>query len=997
MNRSIFWRLVWKEYRVQRAFWLAMIVIVVLLELLIVGLSEGDRGGQGLVTTIFGLALAFSALYAAGCGATLFATERETGTFEFQRAVPVSSLRLFSAKATFALLSTSSILAVLLALAAWISRWDLPDAKSWQELWCLFGFGIVELLFWGIFFSLLLDRPLAAAILTIATVSAYVFALVVNFGGSQFGLSGYAVVLPLRAAIAVAVGVLDVLVAWRWLERSRAGNGARDLFRGDVFRSLKGRGRKRSLAPFPGEPIEPSRDVLFSRLVWQQWHQSRRMMLVVAVAAVPVVAAGVWVGMSPPFVDQNCLEIITLLMSLLAGLMGACVFLGDQWREQFRFFAERGARPGYVWLSRQLVWIAPLVLFTTLVVPLFLLAGREQVFGESWTAQWRLDQVLHEDSYFQGHPAPSTWLTMAIVASHVWYFLLCVAVAYAAGQFCSLLFRSGILAVVFGLMLGGALCGWTLLVRLMAVNSLWAALPIPLVLLLATRLRTSDWMLQRKTLRAWLRLGAIVLVPAVAIVAAVPTVRVRSIPQVDPGLLPGEYEREPTAEERATATMYQQALDNYRPLKQFLPERYEEPQPEQASDTAKEAKARALAKETWQRASDAWLKANERTIALAVAAAARPLGDVRVPPWSAYRARHLPGLYDLASLLRSGAQHEQRDGRLDQAADRYLGALRVARYMGFYTRDGLGRWIELSAYRDLQEWVAEPGQTSARIAALVKKIEELVPTMPSRCNSLKTEYLLARDVIDLNPEAIQAVELSPHEVFQIAFYARWLPWERTRALRILDYRMAAESAYCRAIEGDGDEWSWVRRYELRRYGWLWDSSAPSVLYRREPRVDSFVSQEITWLKTQRAVTQLTLAVEAWRLAHGRLPDSLDALVGPYLKELPKDPSSRSPFRYFREGFPFAVVAASDQHESDWRTVPAGTPLLASSWLDITLGRSPYGSRWDPLRRRLQRSADMSHAEADKWYAEPIYPLPQPAKSATAAAGPAREPTLGVEE
>ena len=31
MNRSIFWRLLWKEYRLQRALWIAMAVLTAML------------------------------------------------------------------------------------------------------------------------------------------------------------------------------------------------------------------------------------------------------------------------------------------------------------------------------------------------------------------------------------------------------------------------------------------------------------------------------------------------------------------------------------------------------------------------------------------------------------------------------------------------------------------------------------------------------------------------------------------------------------------------------------------------------------------------------------------------------------------------------------------------------------------------------------------------------------------------------------------------------
>ena len=74
MTRSAFWRLVWKEYRMQRAFWLAMVALAFLVQVLFVSLSEADRGSLQVVGPPFTFALLFSALYALGCGATLFAT-----------------------------------------------------------------------------------------------------------------------------------------------------------------------------------------------------------------------------------------------------------------------------------------------------------------------------------------------------------------------------------------------------------------------------------------------------------------------------------------------------------------------------------------------------------------------------------------------------------------------------------------------------------------------------------------------------------------------------------------------------------------------------------------------------------------------------------------------------------------------------------------------------------------------------------------------------------
>ncbi len=46
-----------------------------------------------------------------------------------------------------------------------------------------------------------------------------------------------------------------------------------------------------------------------------------------------------------------------------------------------------------------------------------------------------------------------------------------------------------------------------------------------------------------------------------------------------------------------------------------------------------------------------------------------------------------------------------------------------------------------------------------------------------------------------------------------------------------------------------------------------------------------------------------LALQAYRLTHQRLPDSLDALQGEFFDELPRDPYSGRDFVYFPTGLP----------------------------------------------------------------------------------------------
>ena len=103
MNGSIFWRLVWKEYRLQRDLWISMFVLTVLLMLLFFASTRPPEQTVLLFWTAAGL----PSCCLLGCGAVLFAGEREAGTYELQRSLPVAATWVFAAKIVFVLLATA--------------------------------------------------------------------------------------------------------------------------------------------------------------------------------------------------------------------------------------------------------------------------------------------------------------------------------------------------------------------------------------------------------------------------------------------------------------------------------------------------------------------------------------------------------------------------------------------------------------------------------------------------------------------------------------------------------------------------------------------------------------------------------------------------------------------------------------------------------------------------------------------------------------------------
>ena len=99
-----------------------------------------------------------------------------------------------------------------------------------------------------------------------------------------------------------------------------------------------------------------------------------------------------------------------------------------------------------------------------------------------------------------------------------------------------MVFRSGIVAVAFGTVLTFLLCGWAALMYMLGLSWLWSVAPLPLAFLVTTWLHAPDWLLERKTWRARLCPALVVAVPALAILVAIPLVRVYEIPLVEPRL-----------------------------------------------------------------------------------------------------------------------------------------------------------------------------------------------------------------------------------------------------------------------------------------------------------------------------------------------------------------------------------------------------------------------------------------------------------------------------
>ena len=166
MHANSLGRLLWKEYRVQRSFWLAVAVFAVLIQGFPWKLGAFPNP-ETFAAACFTIAVILSAVIALGSGATLFASEREDETLSFLQSLSVPPLAMTAAKFVFAALSTVGLFSFIAKCnSTRLGRRRLAGSSSFWPFHFLHWTTIaIACLAWGIFFSLLVERPLTAVVL----------------------------------------------------------------------------------------------------------------------------------------------------------------------------------------------------------------------------------------------------------------------------------------------------------------------------------------------------------------------------------------------------------------------------------------------------------------------------------------------------------------------------------------------------------------------------------------------------------------------------------------------------------------------------------------------------------------------------------------------------------------------------------------------------------------------------------------------------------------
>jgi hypothetical protein len=379
-----------------------------------------------------------------------------------------------------------------------------------------------------------------------------------------------------------------------------------------------------------------------------------------------------------------------------------------------------------------------------------------------------------------------------------------------------------------------------------------------------------------------------------------------------------------------------------------------------------------------------WLDANRESIAIALKASRGQLFDPKgeIP--------HVDHIHSLACALMDNAAQLETEGKLDESLEQYLAAIRICKQLRNWYQIWPGGGyrcsadaIEQNVYVRLSTWAARPKQTKQRILAARRQIEEITSDI-SLDRLVRLQHFVMRRI--LTDECPIVDSPSGNERSQPFLMEMWrrLPWERERALRVLD-----EYTSCGLQQGTS---SW-RDTELFYWLFRYHGLRPTCALRcaEEPCRDeaSTLAEDFKAMQTVRAATRLTLTLQAWRLEHGSLPQSMDQLVGPDLKELPVDPySGNNPFRYFREGVTTPlrcgqpVPPVGYHHDPRLEEViPANTAIVWSTGTEVFTMASDVGTMNGymiairfPFAQSRQRSFRHPNSETDIWESGWSFPI-----------------------
>ena len=240
--------------------------------------------------------------------------------------------------------------------------------------------------------------------------------------------------------------------------------------------------------------------------------------------------------------------------------------------------------------------------------------------------------------------------------------------------------------------------------------------------------------------------------------------------------------------------------------------------------------------------------------------------------------------------------------------------------------------LEIRVCEQLIHWAAHSGRKADRVLKALRTFEQQWREEPSHCYDIQCDYRLNLRILNGDWETLQQNDSSNLNLY--VSVARWVPWERARAVRLLNMLSAETFACCQKIEpalAAGERWPPLPNRRISPA--LWRDYTFNLITLNLPHL--FPPSNWPRLETYRRATRLMLALQAWKLDHGHLPPSLDDLKGKYLSQIPVAANANEEFRYAPQGVPYYVKWNPPDSETA-QTIEPGQPFLVcgpeSTWI-----------------------------------------------------------------
>ncbi len=926
--------ILWKEYRHQRSFWLAIALLAVLL---VISLSSTMAQGSGMQVfeeervrdALILVVVVLSISYGLVSGALLLAGESDDGTLVFLDSLsgwrgPLWVRKcLAGAVLTLAMGLALAVLAVGLGFAPWPVLIALP----WLGL---------DALAWGLLGGALCRKVLSAVLLAI---------LLLAVSRLAFIIWGDMVILIMGTA---ASSLAALFASWRIY--TRTDRDRQQLVSPPAVTLIGGwdevpaplRASRPAKSDRPAAVRSPSRKVSLFRtagaLLWLSVRQGRWLLAGCLLGAVLLALN----------IHREPLILWPMGTLVLGVLCGLAVFIFDQ-NEGARFLGAQRLPAGRIWAVKVLFWVT--ILFALTVLAWFLdVAGGPVLYPSS-----HISQEVRGYRWFDalGNRA-------AIVAGPV-FFGLWPLYGFCYGQFFGQLARRPILAVILAFTVAPAVASTWVPSLLFGGLPVWQLLIPPAVLLALTRLNQWPWMADRLyTFRPLAAISAGSCLTAVAVAACL-WYRAAEVPEVgEPFDVPAYLASLPPPEENEAGRLIRRAEMDLAEQRRLVDQDPKVPPPHgplfpreggrgqppggppvappppvgDLSDPAQPYGGWSWGTLLDQVLSYGWPQSDRdlgrwldemfkgKWVEEAQTAARLPLALMENPRLAEPRERWGSTLRDYRNLVKYfvvRAMQLQARGDSGVALAHLDTALALSRHVRnaapiifLYAGDEM----ETTALIGLRSWLRKVGPDRELLGKALTMLKDHQDAVPDPVNSIKTQYAIDR-------AEVPAFARPSDFLTELLANCYQVPWEKERQLRlshaILSAGVAAQlqemqqgsppNSFVRRVPSpDEDRYSrWAAtlglppaqgpgsRLSVQQWGELIEQFQLNRPY-------DYLPPSVYWgstvpSRTALRATLLVCATARYQAEHGKPPDALDALVPEYFAAVPLDPWTGQAFGY----------------------------------------------------------------------------------------------------